>query len=240
MFQVVVKTHPSTRRPGALYYEVASNGLFQVRDTETYRAVTPVAEDVPGLLPETAHVDFKFPRLPTPLLEDVLAFFDAVYRRYGGEAIVLLFYAPERQEFRAEAPPQTIPGYTDYRGRWLASYRLDYESMERPEGYLLFGTIHSHARQLAYSSWTDCDDEAFHDGLHVVFGSFHSAQLSESASFVANGTRFTVEPRDVLEACKIPERPARADWMAQVSTQEERRSYSWSWRSGGGSGWRDA
>jgi hypothetical protein len=242
-FPILFKTENSPAPLARLFYVVAANGLFQVRDTETYRAVTPVAEDVPGLLPETAHVDLKFPHLPTPLLEDVLAFFDAVYRRYGGEAIVMLFYAPERQEFRAEAPPQTISGYRDRWGRWWPRYRLDYESLERPPGFLLFGTIHSHASQPAYASATDCDDERFEDGLHVVFGHFNSSYLSKSVSFVANGTRFKVEPRDALEDCAVPPREPRADWMARVTVEEDRwtTSTSTSHGQGGGSGgWRDA
>ena len=84
-----------------------------------------------------------------------------------------------------------------------------------------FGTIHSHADMLAYASHTDCRDEQFEDGLHIVFGSFKSSELSRSASFVAGGRRFPLEPDSVMERCGVPNRAAPAGWLDQVEYIED-------------------
>ena len=73
---------------------------------------------------------------------------------------------------------------------------------------------------LAYASHTDCHDEQFEDGLHIVFGSFNSPELSRSASFVAGARRFTLEPDSVMESCSIPDRGAPEGWMDQVEYVE--------------------
>ena len=229
-FPIVLKKHEHFRDPGQLFYEVAANGLFQVRETATHRAVTKVEGGIPGLLPERERVDLRFPPLPATLLIEVIAFFDEIYRRHRGEGIVILFFDPAREEFRVGVPPQKISGYTDSQGRWRPDYRLRYGNVARPEGFVRFGSIHSHASLAAYASHTDCEDEKFEDGLHVVFGSFASETLTRSASYVANGRRFHVDADDVLEACEPTGDAAPVEWMAQVECVEER---WWSWSDGG-------
>jgi hypothetical protein len=221
MFPIVLKTtNAAAPPPGQLYYEVAENGVFQVRDTPLYRAVTRVYGPVPGLLPGAEDLHIKFPRLPCALTGEVLAFFDEVYRCWEGEAIVILFYRADGREFRVVAPRQTIAGRRWYDGRWRADYAVRYDSAPRPEGFVRFGTIHSHADLHAYSSGPDCEDERYEDGLHIVFGDFHRRPVSVAAAFVANGVRFSIAPDDVLEDWKVPEHPVAPAWMAQVQRED--------------------
>jgi hypothetical protein len=230
----IVFKRPGDKEPEAsIYYEVAANGVFQIRDTGTYRAVTRAQEEIPGLLTEKECVELRFPRLPAAVLEEAVAFFREVYRRYGGESIVILFYRPNTEEFRVDAPRQTIPGYRDWRGQWRASLRLDYDEAPRPPGFLRFGTIHSHADMAAYSSFTDCHDEQYHDGLHVVYGHVHTAYPSRSACFVAGGTRFPLQAEDVLEPFVALNRPARPEWVGRVKRGEEKSYASYGSYSGG-------
>ena len=86
--------------PGTIYYEVAENGVVQVRDTASYRAVTRASGPLVGLLPECEYVELKTPRLPRALLRDVLAFFNEVYQTYGCEAAAILYYRPETAQLR--------------------------------------------------------------------------------------------------------------------------------------------
>jgi proteasome lid subunit RPN8/RPN11 len=208
---ILLKTEADVRAEENLYYEVASNGIFQVTDTELYRAVTQVTREVPGLYPSRERLEMRFPPLPAEPLEEVLAFFAEVNHRFQGEAIVMIFFDPEARSY-------------------------DYGSAPRPEGHRLFGTIHSHADLSAYSSSVDCDDERFGDGLHVVYGHFGSSALSRSAGFAAGGRRFHVEPAQVLPDCGVPRRAARSDWMARVAFEETK---SWAeaargWEGAGG------
>lgn len=229
---VVLKKEGRKEPDAPVYYVVAANGIFQIREAGSYRAVTPARAGIPGLLPEEERVELRFPRLPAPMLEEVLAFFREVYRRHGGEAIVILFYRSDTEEFRVDAPEQTLPGYRDWRGEWRASPHLDYGEAPRPPDFLRFGTIHSHADMAAYSSFTDRQDEQYHDGLHIVYGHVQSAYPSRTACFVANGTRFSLRPEQVLEPCADLDRPVRAGWMARVR-RAEKKSYVTPVASGG-------
>jgi hypothetical protein len=213
---IVLKTGDALPAPGRLYYEVAENGIFQVRDTPLYRAVIRAALPLPGLVASKEELVINFPRLGRAMVEEVLAFFHEANRRYAGEAVVIIFYAVERGEYRLVAPPQRIPGrwYSD--GRWRADYSVRYQNVPRADGFIRFGTIHSHADLPAYASGLDCDDERYEDGLHIVFGNFGSPRISVAAAFVAGGVRFEVSPADVLEAARVPGGEARRDWMAQV------------------------
>ncbi len=233
-FPVVLKNLDPIEAPAKLYYVVASNGVFQVRDTDAYRAVTRVFDGIPGLLAECEQVELRSPRLPTLLLEEVLAFFGEAYRQYGGEAIVILFYNSETREFRVGVPVQHITRYDA--DRWGAHLHQRYDALENPPGSVRFGTIHSHANLPAYASHVDCQDERFEDGLHIVFGNLKSENISRSASFVANGLRFRLEPDAVLEQARMPERHAQREWMQRVRCETRPGLSSDSWREGKNSG----
>lgn len=218
---IVLKSRPDVGVEASLYYEIASNGVFQVKDTPLYRAVTRVTREVPGLYPTLERLEIRLPRLPRAPLAEVLAFFAEVYERFEGEAIVMIYYDPEAHSYSFDAPPQRIPGYRDFRGNLRAYLRLDYESPPRPRGHLLLGSIHSHADLSAFSSSVDCDDERFGDGLHIVYGHFGSSALSRCVGFVAGGRRFHVEPAQLLPDCGVPDQPARVDWMGRVTFEEK-------------------
>ena len=150
-----------------LYYVLAGNGAFQVQNTPSYRAVTR-ADTLPGLVPEEEGLWLRCPPVPATLLAPVLAFFRDVYREHGGEAVVILFHQPETGAYQIGVPPQKIPGYRAWDGSWRSYLQLHYGTVERPDGYVRFGTIHSHAYADAYCSDTDCRDESQQDGLHAV------------------------------------------------------------------------
>lgn len=216
-FPLILKTSPDASCEARLYYEVAANGVFQVKEAPTHRVVTRAVHPIPGLHPSEERLELRCPRLPAALLEDVLALFREVNERWGGEAIVILFHRAETGEYRVGVPTQRIPCYRDSLGRWRTWLELDYDDTPRPEGFLRFGTIHSHADQPAYASQTDCADEHFQEGLHVVFGNVDRREPSRAASFVASGTRFPLDPDRVLEPCAMPARRARRAWLTQVS-----------------------
>ncbi len=219
MFPMVFKDAEASPCGAPLYYEIAANGVFQIRETPLYRAVTR-ADALPGLLPQHEHVRLRFPRLRRGAVQDVLAFFAEVYRRYGGEAMVVLFCRGDGRELRIDVPQQTLPARRYRDGRWRADHAVVYGHVPRPQGFVRLGTIHSHAGLPAYSSGVDCADERFEDGLHVVFGDFHRRDVSVAATFAANGARFPLPPEQVLERCQVPCRPGRREWMACVHLEK--------------------
>jgi hypothetical protein len=220
MFPILLKTDRDVGSKDSMYYIVASTGVYLVVDTEMYRAVTRCEGEIAGLLPERETLRLKFPPVPATILGPVLGFFRQVYEEHGGEGVVVLFYRPDTRTFRVGVPRQTIPGYRRWDGAWRAYLRLHYEHVERPPGYLRFGTIHSHAETSAYASHEDCEDEQGQDGLHVVYGHIHRADPSRSACFVANGARFELDPDDVVERCRVPAETSNPGWMSQVHREE--------------------
>ena len=63
-------------------------------------------------------------------------------------------------------------------------------------------------------------EEEFQDGLHVVYGHVDRREPSCSATFVAHGVRFLLDPEDVVEPCRVPERSPDPEWMARVQREE--------------------
>ena len=158
MFPIVLKNGHEEEPDSPIYYEVAANGIFEVRRTAMSWSATRMKSDVPGLLPRTETARLLAPRLPAWLMEEAVAFFSDVFRYCNAEGVVLLFYRPETQEYRLEVPEQTVPVYRNAKGRWMTSLELRYEHGDRPEGFVRCGSIHSHAELSAYASHTDCTD----------------------------------------------------------------------------------
>jgi hypothetical protein len=217
MIPMYWKTADFSEPSSSLYHLVAANGIFLVEKTTLFTSVT-VAGTVPGLMPQEASISLLFPPLPRQLMEQVYGFFHAVYQRWAGEAVVFLYYAPERGSFRLAVPPQTV-----FRGRscgrWQIQRRVVYGYLPRPPGFVKLGDVHSHADLPAFFSCTDDQDEACEEGLHLVLGKLHEPQPDISASFVSHGTRFILAPREVMEDFSIPQPPPPA-WLEQVTCQE--------------------
>jgi len=226
MFPIVIKRdNDDDERHGPaapVSFEVAGNGIFELRETAMYRSVTRVDGGIPGLAAEEESLQILAPKLPARLIGDVIGFFAEINRACGGEGVVILFYNPATSTYRAEAPQQSVPVYRNYRGDWITELSVKYQRVERPRGYLRCGSIHSHAELPAYASHTDCADETYEDGLHLVVGDLGHARLTLSASYTVAGARFALEVGDVTEAFDDSgniERSYRGEWLERVSLE---------------------
>jgi hypothetical protein len=221
----VVLKDAAFRPPDAdTYYIVAGNGFFLERRTELYTAKVAVDGGVPGLLPHETQLDLRLPRrLPRALVETALGFFRAVYDRWDGEGILVMFYAPSDGarpvRYRLEAPPQKIQGRVE-RGRFRADLRLDYGACERPgDEWRKLGTFHSHGPVGPRHSTIDARDELWETGLHLTAGYVNSPLPEFEASFVVNATRFPVGVDDVLERPRAARRHPKR-WLDAIEVIE--------------------
>jgi hypothetical protein len=186
------------------YYVVAGNGFFLERRTELFTADRHGGRRRPGSRAARAQLDLRLPRkLPRLLVECALGFFRAVYERWDGEGIVVMFYAPadgaHPVRYRLDAPPQKIRGRVEG-GRFRADLRLDYGACARPgDAWRKLGTFHSHGPVGPRHSTVDARDELWETGLHLTAGYVNSSLPEFEASFVVNGTRFPIVVDDVLE-----------------------------------------
>jgi hypothetical protein len=215
LFPVVVKDAAFAAPDAPSYYVVAANGLFLERRTPLFSASVPVA-GVAGLLEHEAALVLHIPRLPRVLLERSLGFFRAVYERWEGEAILMLFYAPALGRFVLRAPSQVITGRIVY-GRFRADLRLDYRACAKPgPEYLKLGTFHSHGHLGPTHSSIDMHDELYEAGLHITAGYVDSSLPEFAAAFVVGRTRFTLSPDDVLPRFGAARRPPQS-WLREVT-----------------------
>jgi len=200
MVPIILRTRGSTPPPGPLHYAVTADGVFEVRETDIYRSETKSLVKLPGVERGSEYVEIRLPLLPAALMSQAVAFFATVNRLCGSEGVLILFFDPRTQSFRAEAPVQLVKAHASHSGRYLTSLAVKYGTVVRPAGYLRCGSIHSHADMPAFASGTDCDDELGEDGLHVVVGDFGKSTLSVSAAFTVAGRRFSTERAEVIEA----------------------------------------
>ena len=200
--------------PDGISYFAAKGGVFKTVSNPLYTAVLKTDECPLCELKEdlVLHV----PKLPLGLLRQVEANFQAVYDQHKAEAAELLLYKPG-DGWRACHPPQTIkPGCLE------VDYETDFESADPKhnlrllltQGWLLFGTIHSHAGASAFQSGQDKHNEEHRDGLHITVGSFNSPERSYHCRWVIQGVEFKSELGDCVEGESLPADPA---FMAQVS-----------------------
>lgn len=131
----------------------------------------------------------NIPKIPGSYVSKLTKFFKWAYDEYNGESIVLIYYDPELNDFEIFPTDQEVSGAS-------ASYTKEGLSHT---GYLLVGTIHSHANFGASHSGVDDDDELNFDGVHVTIGNVNDTYQSISCSVVVNGNRFIYDAENYLE-----------------------------------------
>ena len=223
MIPIHIKTETFSEPDGALYYLVAAEGVYLVKRTGLYRSITR-ADRIVGPQSQAPALELDLPKIPRELMERVYGFFDAVYQKWQGEAIVLLFYDPDRRDFRVGVPRQTVRRFW-YADGWITEGHVEYDAMPRPEGYLKIGDIHSHGKQSAFFSAVDDHDDQ-EDGLRIVIGRLELEPPDVCASFVASGYRFPLRDDDVTEPFNERLSPPE-EWLARVRVCDEPSYVSW-------------
>ena len=191
MFPVVLNDGQSKMPDADVYYVIAKEGVFLKKRLGIMESLAPVTE-ISILESIKATATMHIEKIPGPQCAKVIEFFKAVYKEYYGEAIVLLFYDETNKKYLIIPPHQKVSGGS-----------CDYNRGITVEGYTMIGTIHSHAPMSAFHSSTDDKDEETFDGLHITFGNMRDADISISASIVANGYRMMVDPCDYIDKLKL-------------------------------------
>ncbi len=181
-----------------VYYLLARDGLYLVKQNRFFRSVTPVSRrdvavvqemggDLPrvettGLLSQGEEVVATFPPIPREILEQAVTFFDGIARTHGTEAVALLYYDLQNEGYRLVVPRQQV---TDMHAR--------YEVGATPASLQRVGTLHSHVGDVAFHSYTDLADEEANDGLHLVIG-LGGKHRSITCALVVDGRRCPLAP----------------------------------------------
>lgn len=165
-------------------------------------ALIPV-ETVSGLPRLSPRIDFTADKIPLDLIRRVTAWFRAVFQKYRSEAVGYLFYRPATGEWDFIPPAQTV-----------SAASADYQSAPRREGWILAGTVHSHASMAAFHSGTDERDEKAFDGVHITVGRLDSVP-EYSCSIMVQGKREKVDPSEVIDGLTTAE-AIPAAWLEAI------------------------
>lgn len=210
MFNTYLHTEEFQKPDENIFFMAARNGLFKGLNNPFYEAVVPAKSAKPtDCVPR---FKLKLPKLPFAMLQEIDAFFAAVYEKYKGEAIVLLAASPARNEWRVVCPKQVTKGLA-------VSYTLP-DPIGLPDDFKIFGSIHSHAGISAFHSGTDTSDEHNSDGLHAVLGHYDRPQRDMCACMVIHGHRFGLKVEDWLEMPGLGGAPVEQTWFDSVSGYE--------------------
>ena len=143
-------------------FVMKGDGLWEIRKNKIGEFYTHVAKtDVFGL-----DNDFEegwvlnVPRMPSAVLDTIIAFFRKVYSKHGSEVFLRCFYDTEEEKYILDCPKQEI-------GPASVRYEVD-EKFEDPK-YIFFFEIHSHGSMGAFFSGVDDADEKS-DRFYGVIG----------------------------------------------------------------------
>lgn len=217
MIPTFFKTAEFVEPPAPVYYLLAANGLFVVRNAGLFTSISR-ASGVVGLEAQQPALALRFGKIPRPVMESIYGFFHWAWRRWQSEAILFLYYSPESRTFLLDVPPQTIYLYRRM-GRWRAEGRVTYGTLPRPADYVKLGDVHSHADLPAFFSAQDDRDDC-EEGLKIVMGRMDRERPETEVSFVAAQHRFALRPEDTLEDFVVPMPPPR-QWMERFHCEYE-------------------
>lgn len=189
-----------------LCFLAGANGLFKQVRNDFYSARVKT-DEVAGLAELKEDATLNVPALPLELFRRVEAFFVAIFEKFKSEAVVLLLCNPTLSEWRVVVPRQSVRGLR-------VSYDLG-TLPPSPEGFELFGTIHSHADISAFHSGTDDRDEIHFDGLHITVGNLDKPSRSYACRWMLAGRAFTTTMADVVKSEPLP--LPDTEWLSQVT-----------------------
>ena len=205
-----------------VYYVLARDGLFIGRNTANgaarFQSIVPAPRPPAELAAQSPGLVLDYPKLSAGQVARIVGFFGRIALDHRAEALVLLALDDSGEHLDLIVPPQIATVGRTWGG---ATYAIDVKYTLMPaDGPLptIIGDVHSHVYQSAYASNVDRNDEQHAPGLHLVIGHVHREPPSFHADFVADGTRFRIEPEEVLDLAgyRNRDRDTPPAWIEQV------------------------
>jgi hypothetical protein len=218
----------------SVFYVLASDGLFLCRNFRFYRSCVPARGFPRELAKQRKFLRVRYPRVPRELLEQAVGFFAEVADRHNAEASVVLAVDTGTDRVHLLVPEQRATVYKSWYGnQYPVGVHYDLPS-PLPEGWLIFGDIHSHVDGAAYASYTDKADERYRAGLHIVVGRIRREPPEFHVEATVDGARFHVDPAYVLEGYEKRATEVDPGWHDKVEVEVEKSGTS-GWTAYGGS-----
>jgi hypothetical protein len=160
------------------------------------------------------------------LFATIVGFFDAVARRYGSEAIVLLALDTRTGDVHPVVPAQVAVVGIGWRGTFYPE-TVEYQPPDDlPDGWVIMADVHCHVDGPAGSSYLDHDDEQHAAGLHIIVGCIGREPPDVRAEGVVDGTRFKLSPEPFLQGYTRRNAEFPPEWLdrLKVVTRYNRRA----------------
>ena len=223
---IYLKTDETAPRPKEPeFYWLTRNGPYFCRNHPFFETDVPAPRQPRRLAPHKPRCRVNYPRLTAALLEDVIGFFDLVYRTHHSEAVVLLFWDMTRQEFALVVPEQEATVWESFSGlRSPLDVRYTVP-VAPPPRHLLVGDIHCHGDLSAYASSTDQDDEEHRDGVHVVVGHIDREPPDFHIELAVDGHRFSLDFEQIFAGYSERNAEVPREWLDRVKVKVKRPSW---------------
>lgn len=205
MFPVWINDGTTEMPDDSILYIISKSGTYLKKKLGIFESLSKV--DKISILEDCkSYAKMDIRRLKTKNVGQIVSFFREVYQKYKAEANIILHYHPEKKAYKIDIPPQGATGAS-----------VDYINGEYTfQGFIRIGTIHSHASMSAFHSGVDHNDEENWDGLHITIGYLHRKYIDISASIMANGKRFNVNPMDYMCGIELVEFEEKSPaWMGK-------------------------
>ena len=169
---------------------LTSKGAFQLVETKLLTYVDEIKNYVSEEEVLEKHlIQCKINKVPFKVINLVWNFLRVIYDKTKTEVAVMLWYNPIKDDWKVEVPEQVCSGASVNYDRSTPEARKLNKKLVTA-GYILAGTIHSHAGMTAFHSGTDDKDELQFDGLHMTMGNFNLKAQSFSQRLIT-GTMIT-------------------------------------------------
>lgn len=204
----------------SVFYLLSRDGLFLCRNHPFFTSCVPTSQWPGELAGQKTFLKANYPRLPRPLLERIVGFFDLIGKLHSSEAAVLLAWDPHGKKIVPIVPTQIGRVSRSYYGN---RYPIDlsYQIPPLPPSLRLIGDIHSHVDGPAYASHTDQSDEVHSPGIHMVIGRIQEEPPQIHCEIISDGTRFRVRDLGLIMEGYHQRRCAEVpqDWLDKVTVQ---------------------
>lgn len=159
-------------KDGTWLVQKNSSGYYGVKKNDSGIPTLPVANSLP-----TAFFDLAYGKIPNSILQQIVAFFREIMKRYNdAEAFVQVYWDKEENKYVCHVPKQKISkGSVKYD----ASENL---SVVNPERYVFVYECHSHNSMGAFWSGTDNRDEK-ELRIYGVFGQLDQEEYANKHRF---------------------------------------------------------
>jgi hypothetical protein len=164
-------------------YTVFKDKVYVKKEAKLYNLWNEVS--IPKHAP---YPEWKGAKLPFQIWTELVAWCQVTQKKFKSEAMALLFYNVEENDWQYWIPPQKTAGMTvetDANDPRYSKERVKYHDLQ-------FGTVHHHCTMSAFQSGTDHSDEIDREGFHFTIGKLNEKKLDIHARLCLEGSSYDI------------------------------------------------